>query len=67
MSLPTRRSRERQVRADEAMQYGCEHCHRRWDDSAARPTRFTQRLASITAIVIVLACLALIHFLARRG
>ncbi len=53
--------RQRQLKADEAMQYGCEHCQRRWDDEQ-RPTKFTQRLAAILAIVVIVACLIVIRW-----
>lgn len=66
MTPRIRSARQRQVEADEAMQYGCEHCQRRWNDEGARPTKFTQRLATILAIAVIVACVVVIRHFAGR-
>ena len=63
MTPRIRSARQRQIEANEATQYGCEHCHRRWNDEGVRPTKFTQRLATILAIAVIVACVVVIrHF-----
>lgn len=58
MTFRFTRARRKPLHVDVQLYAHAESHGRRWDDQPARPTKFTQRLAVVLAIAVIVVCVA---------